>query len=192
MVMFDTLWQGVDSVLGLNAKNLSFLQSVMRTLVVYIAGLIMVRVGEKRFLGKNTAFDVLLGIILGSVVSRAITSSSGFFTILLAGFILVLLHWLFAVITFRSDELGDLLKGNARTLIIDGEIDWEAMRRSHISKDDLLGALRSNGKLHDPSDVKEARLERDGNISVIKRDSSPRILEIPVQDGVQTVRIELR
>lgn len=190
--MFDTLWQGVDSVLGLNAKNLSFLQSVMRTLVVYIAGLIMVRVGEKRFLGKNTAFDVLLGIILGSVVSRAITSSSGFFTILLAGFILVLLHWLFAVITFRSDELGDLLKGNARTLIIDGEIDWEAMRRSHISKDDLLGALRSNGKLHDPSDVKEARLERDGNISVIKRDSSPRILEIPVQDGVQTVRIELR
>jgi uncharacterized membrane protein YcaP (DUF421 family) len=188
--MIDTLWKGVESILGLGADNLSFLQTAVRSLVVYLAGLVMVRVGEKRFLGKNTAFDVLLGIILGSVVSRAITDSA-FFTILLAGFVLVSLHWVFAVITFHSDKLGNLLKGNTHLLIREGELDWEAMRRSHISKDDLLGALRHNGNLHDPGEVEFARLERDGNISVIKRSSPPRIIEVSVRDGVQAVRIEL-
>ena len=54
-------------------------------MVIYVAAVLMVRVGEKRFLGKNTVFDVILGIVLGSVVSRAVTGFSPFFTKLVAG-----------------------------------------------------------------------------------------------------------
>jgi len=39
--------------------------------------------------------------------------------------------------------------------------------------------------------VAEARLERNGDISVIKARSEPRVVEIRVADGVQTVRVEL-
>jgi uncharacterized membrane protein YcaP (DUF421 family) len=116
-----------------------------RAVVVYVATIFLVRLGEKRFLGKSTAFDVILGIILGSVVSRAINSRTEFFPTLAAGFFLVALHWTFAVIAFRSDRLRTLVKGRTRKLVDDGHIRWDEMRKSHISADDLLGALRLNG-----------------------------------------------
>jgi hypothetical protein len=39
--------------------------------------------------------------------------------------------------------------------------------------------------------VKEARLERNGDIGVIERERPPRVLEVAVEAGVQTVRIRL-
>ncbi len=44
------------------------------------------------------------------------------------------------------------------------------MRRANISKNDLLSVLRENGRVDSPGQVKEARLERSGNISVIRRE----------------------
>lgn len=69
----------INSLLGLDADNLTIWQMSLRAVVVYIAGLAMVRIGEKRFLGKSSAFDVLLSIIIGSVLSRAINGSVHFF-----------------------------------------------------------------------------------------------------------------
>ena len=189
--MLEAIWDSVRTVLGIDADDLSFIQMAARALLVYLAGLVMVRLGEKRFLGKSTAFDVLLGIILGSVVSRAINGSAAFFPTLVAGFLLVGLHWLFAVIAFRSDRFGNLFKGHTRTLIREGEIQWDAMSKSHISRNDLLGALRANGNIEDPEQVKVARLERSGEISVIQRKQPPRVVEVAVRDGVQTIRIEV-
>jgi len=39
--------------------------------------------------------------------------------------------------------------------------------------------------------VKLAYLERNGGISVIPRKPEPRVLEVAVEEGVQTVRIEV-
>jgi uncharacterized membrane protein YcaP (DUF421 family) len=177
--------------LGLHADSLSATQMMLRTVVVYFVALALVRVGEKRFLGKNTAFDVILGVMLGSLVSRAITTASAFHQIFAAGIVFVSLHWLMAVIAFHSDRLGTFFKGHERKLIDDGRIDWHAMRKSHISKNDLLGALRRNGNLDEPEQVKRAILERSGDISVLKKDHEPRIVEVAVASGVQMVRIRL-
>lgn len=168
--MVQEIGAGISWLLGLDAETLTPLQMSLRAVIVYIAGLVMVRVGEKRFLGKNSAFDVLLSIIVGSVLSRAINGSAPFFATLVTGIVLVGLHWLFAIIVFRNEHFATLIKGNERMLIRDGEIQWNAMRKSHIGERDLLGALRSNGKLSEPREVKEARLERNGDISVIPRD----------------------
>ena len=177
--------------LGLDAEKLTVWHMTLRAIVVYVVGIVLVRLGEKRFLGKNTAFDVLLAIILGSVVSRAVTGSSEFVPTLAAGFVLVGMHWLLAAVAFRSDRFGTLIKGRERTLIRDGEIQWDEMRGAHISKDDLLGALRTSAKVSDPGNVAAARLERSGDISVIPRDGQPKVVEVSVAEGVQTVRVEI-
>ena len=39
--------------------------------------------------------------------------------------------------------------------------------------------------------VAEARLERSGELSVIRAERKPRVVEVRVADGVQTVRLEL-
>lgn len=189
--MVDTIGESITAALGLGENSLSLLNMALRALIVFSAALFMLRLGEKRFLGKNTAFDVILGIIFGSVVSRAITGSSSFFPTLGAGLVLILLHWGLAEIAFRSDRFGNVVKGTPRILVTDGEIDWDAMRASNISRDDLLQALRVNASLDDLDRVKIARLERSGGISVITTSKEPRIIEVTVHDGVQTVRIEV-
>jgi uncharacterized membrane protein YcaP (DUF421 family) len=63
------------------------------------------------------------------------------------------------------------------------------MREGGVSQADLDQALRTEGSEPDPSGVRLAYLERDGSISVVPRDEGPRILEVSVADGVQTVRI---
>lgn len=181
----------VVSVLGLGADDLTIGHMAIRAVVVYFSALLMIRIGEKRFLGKNTAFDVILGIVFGSVVSRAITGSTEFFPTLAAGLVLVLLHWLFAFLSFHLDWFGSFVKGHNRTLVEEGEILWDAMRKSHISEKDLMSAVRTQASVAELDSVQAARLERSGDISVIKKSGPPQILEIDVADGVQTIRIQI-
>lgn len=181
----------IEQILGLGVDNLNVWQMALRAVIVYVSALAMVRIGEKRFLGRNTAFDVILGIIFGSVVSRAITGSSPFFPTLAAGLVLVVIHWLFAVASFRSDWFGTFVKGHSRLLVEDGNILWDAMQKSHISEEDLMTSLRIQAGSDELGGVAEARLERSGDISVIKEHAQPRILEVDVAEGVQTVRIRL-
>ncbi len=187
MEQLHSIAQGLFGA-GSDAPSLG--QTAARAVAIYLAALAMVRLGEKRFLGKSTAFDVILGVMLGSVVSRAINGSADLLPTLGAGALLVGLHWLFAVIAFRSDRFGTLMKGRTRLLVKDGAIDWDEMRGCHMSRDDLLGALRAEG-VESPEGVAEARLERSGKISVMKAKPAPRILEARVEDGTLLLRVRL-
>jgi uncharacterized membrane protein YcaP (DUF421 family) len=165
--MLDVL----NDALGLDAESLGVVQMALRSAIVYFVALAFVRIGDKRFLGKSTAFDVVIGIMFGSVMSRAITAPAEFVPILGAGAVLVALHFIVALVTFRSDRVGTLVKGQERTLVRDGRIQWDAMAKAHVTERDLAGALRSEGSTIAVDDVDLAILERSGEISVIPRKS---------------------
>lgn len=184
-------WPVVGSLLGLGEPTLDLLEMALRAVVVYIAAIMMLRLGQTRFLGKYTALDVILGFMLGSILSRAITGNSPFFETLGAAIVLVSMHWLLAASAYRWSAVGTLVKGRKKVLVRDGEIQWDAMRSSHISEHDLMGALRSGSGIEDLHEVKTAWIERSGNISAVRRERAPRVVEVQVRDGVQTVRVEL-
>ena len=77
-------------------------------------------------------------------------------------------------------------------LIEDGKVQQQGMRRADMSEHDLEQALRMQGQEADPAGVERAYLERGGSVSVIPAKSEPRVLEVRVEDGVQTVRIKLK
>ena len=191
--MFQELWNSIGDLIGLGAEDLTVWQMALRAIIVYVTAIFFVKIGEKRFMGKNTAFDMILGIVLGSVLSRAVTGNAPFVQTIGAGAVLVGVHWLFSVVSFHSDWFGTLIKGRARMLIQDGEIQWDNMRKSHISRKDLEMALYNTGKVTDPGDVRIARFERSGDISVIplEKEKKLRVVDVAVREGVQTVRIEL-
>ena len=60
-----------------------------------------------------------------------------------------------------------------------------------LSRRDLNEALRQQGRPPDPSRIRLAYLERDGSISVVPHQDPPRVLDVSVNDGVQTVRVEM-
>ncbi len=191
--MIQDLWDLLQTLLGIgrDAGDLAAGQMALRAVVVYAFTLIVVRLGSKRFLGKATAFDVILGIVVGSVMSRGINGSAAFGPTLVAGTVLVGMHWLFAVIAFRTSWFGPLVKGHPVRLVEDGEVRPEAMQAASLTENDLAEALRLEGRTPDVSQIRLAHLERNGSISVIPREREPRVLEVAVEDGVQTVRIAL-
>ena len=65
------------------------------------------------------------------------------------------------------------------------------MKEYHISQKDLESALRQGAKITDPAGVKLAFQESNGSISILPREQEPQIVEIDVEEGVQTVRIQL-
>ncbi len=163
-----------DQLLGLHvpAHELTFQHMALRSLVVFAFGVALVRCADRRFLGRNAGFDVLLGIILGSVLSRAINGQASFLPTLGASAVLVLLHRILGTIACRSHVFSRLMKGNAEILVSNGQIDDDALKRNKISRDDLDENLRLNGNAGQARSVFEARLERNGMISVVKRPES--------------------
>src|SRR5256712_10071896 len=107
--------------LGTKPEDLTFVQISLRGAIVFIATLIMIRLGHKRSLSRKTAFDAVLLVILASVLSRAIIGSAAFFATLGGGFVLVLLHRLLAFIAFHSHRFGCLIKGRPELPIEDGD-----------------------------------------------------------------------
>src|ERR1700745_2980669 len=112
ILAMNAFWNFVGTLLGLGVKpdELTFSQISLRGIVVFIATLIMVRLGHKRSLARKTAFDAVLIIILASVLSRAINGSAAFFATLGGSVVIVLLHRLFAWIAYYSHTFGVLIK----------------------------------------------------------------------------------
>jgi uncharacterized membrane protein YcaP (DUF421 family) len=159
-----------DEMLGLSLKSeqLGFGQMAARAAVMYVALIFLVRLAKKRFLGEATAFDYILVVLIGAVAGRAMTGGAPFFASLFGILIMVAMHWIFSATAQRSQIFSHWIKGNATTIIKDGKVDRNAMARSHMSSDDLEEDLRSKG-VKDPEQVDEARLERSGSLSVIKK-----------------------
>jgi uncharacterized membrane protein YcaP (DUF421 family) len=160
-----------DLFLGLSVqpKDLTFIQISLRGIIVFLATLIMVRLGHKRSLARKTAFDAVLIVILASVLARAINGSAPFLGTLGCGVVLVLLHRLFAFIAYHSHWFGRLIKGEAEVIVENGQMILPVMQRNHISKHDLEEDMRLEARTEDLSKVRVGRVERSGDISFIEQ-----------------------
>jgi uncharacterized membrane protein YcaP (DUF421 family) len=166
----DTLRSIGETLLGLSKPSsaLDVGQLGLRAAIVYLVMILFLRLAKKRSLGRATVFDAILVIIIGSVASRAITGNAPFFGALAAVLVLIAMHWLISLGARGWPRLGWLVKGQSDLLIKNGKVDRRELQRAHMTDDDLAEDLRQKG-VGDPTDVKEARLERDGVLSVIKR-----------------------
>jgi len=153
---------------GIHDQTLTWWQMSLRAVGIFFAALLIIRVGNHRMFGKNSAFDIVLGVIYGSVLSRAITGNSPFWPTLAAAFTLVMLHKLLAAFAFHTHfGVGAFIKGRPKALVKDGQLQQKAMRESSITVNDLEEALRSEGYRPELDNIAYAYLERSGKISII-------------------------
>jgi len=143
-------------------------QMCVRATLILLFGLVLMRVAGKRVFGKWGAIDIILSVIIGSNLSRALTGTAPFVETLAATTLLVLLHGALVMLAVRAPSLGPLLKGQAVRIVFDGEPDPKVMARHGVGPHDLEEGLRENG-FTDCAEAKEVWVERNGDISVIKR-----------------------
>jgi uncharacterized membrane protein YcaP (DUF421 family) len=138
--------------------DISILEKAVRTVVVYAALLVLLRLAGKRALAQLTAFDLVVLLLLSNVVQNAIIGPDNS---LLGGLLgaAILLGANFALVTLSARWPG--LQGKQRDLVRDGEVDETALKREMLTRSELDVALRRLG--YDGIEgVRNATLEPEG------------------------------
>ncbi len=183
----------IDQILGISEgiSSLSPMQVAVRAVLIYALGYAILRIGENRFVGRSTPFDIILGFIFGTTLSRAINGTAPFLDTMAAAIVLVSLHWFFVTLAYHSGKINLFLNGRAIPLIKKGVRQERNLRRKRIDTSLLEEKMRIEAGLEDLGRVRDAYLERSGMISIIPQSKQPKVIEVKVEDGVQTVRIQL-
>lgn len=165
MVVLDTfsdLLQLEESI-----EDVGVLAMTLRTVVVYIMAIILVRLASRRLLAEPSAFDVIVAIMLGSILSRAINGSAPLLPSLVSGAALLAMQRILASISISTTWLGPVVKGGPVLRIRNGVIQKEGLHRAGLTTQDLIELIRLRSDDDEPSRIRLAYLERSGKVSVI-------------------------
>ncbi len=155
-------------IIGPDSNAINWWQMSIRGIIIFLFTLLLIRFGDNRMFGKTAAFDIALGIILGSILSRGITGNAPFLPVLITSLVLVLSHRFLAYLACRTG-IGNFIKGRTYQLVKNGELLHDQMNQNKITQNDLEEAMRTSGKTTNLEDVDSAFLERNGNISIINK-----------------------
>lgn len=159
----------MDLIIGIfgEGKDLNALNMGCRAVGLYAITLVFIRISGTRTFGKKTAFDNIIVITIGALLSRVVVGASAFMPTVTAGFVLVFLHRILAWTCLRYPRIDKLIKGSERVLYKQGEIHQQNLDKSLMTKGDLMESVRVNGNSDNLETIREARLERTGEISIL-------------------------
>lgn len=144
---------------------------VLRTAVVYVALLLLLRIAGKREIGQMTAFDVVVILTVANAVQNAmIGPDNSLIGGLIAAVVLVAINYGVATLGVRSRFFKSALRGHPTLLINRGQFVVPNLRREEIDPDDVYMAMREHG-IDTIDQVKLAVLETDGSISIVPREA---------------------
>src|SRR5438445_6147540 len=100
----------MQDLLGIEASatSLTLSQVACRAALIYIGGLALVRLGKSRFLGRASAMDVLVGVMLGAILAKGIVGETSLWAALAASAVLIALHWVGSWLACRSHRIGEV------------------------------------------------------------------------------------
>ncbi|MBA2379244.1 MAG: DUF421 domain-containing protein [Blastocatellia bacterium] len=154
---------------GQEYKDISAGQVAARAAIIYVIALVLIKIGKRRFMGDYSAFDILLGFIVGSIMGRGLTGAISLVNMVVVVGVLLGFHWLMATVAYYWPAFEKVIEDRPRELIIDGEVQEDAAEKSKLTDEDIKQALREEGGVETPEEVKTAYLERDGSVTVIPK-----------------------
>jgi uncharacterized membrane protein YcaP (DUF421 family) len=144
----------------------------------YFGLILLLSISGKRTLSKFNAFDLIVTVAFGSILSAGLLSKTLALSDVLGAFaLLVGLQFVVTWSSIRWTGVDALVKSEPRLLLHRGEFLPQALKGERITEGEVLAAIRSSG-LASPARVESVVLETDGTLSVVTEagSSSPRAL----------------
>ena len=139
----------------------------VRTIIIYILVLFVMRFMGKREIGQMQPFEFVIAIMIADL---AATPMGEIGIPILYGIIpilsLLMMHVIISVVNLKSIKLRGILCGKPTILIYRGKIDEMAMVKENFTINELQERLRVNN-VTNLGDVEFAILETSGQISVV-------------------------
>jgi uncharacterized membrane protein YcaP (DUF421 family) len=157
------------SLFGLSVNPLEL---VVRGSAIYWFLFLILRVVLRRDVGAIGAADVLLIVLIADAAQNAM---AGEYKSITDGCILIatIVGWNYLIdwAGFHSPRIAALLEAPPLLLVHHGRILHRNLRRELITTDELMSKLREQG-IESVDQVKAARLESSGEVSVISTNAS--------------------
>ncbi|HYF79201.1 MAG TPA: DUF421 domain-containing protein [Symbiobacteriaceae bacterium] len=169
---------------------------IIRTLLTFVAVLLVVRWTGKRSISNLAPFDLAMVILIGEVAAIPVADLKvdflhGILPVVLIGG----LHVLTTTIALHSKWFERLTEGEPTLLIKNGKVLRKNLLKERVSMADLMTALRHK-EVREIKEVKEAWIEHAGGVSVIRRDdldaATPRDLRRAIEEIVQANAARMR
>lgn len=158
----------LEKIFG-TGEQLETYQMCARAFVTFFIVLFLIRLAGMRSFGKKSAFDNVIIIVLGAVLSRVIVGASPFWDTVAASTVIVLVHRIIAYAAIKNPWLEGIVKGEQRILYKNGQLDWPNMKRSSVSERDLIESVRLQAGLSTLEEIEEAYIESSGEISIVTK-----------------------
>jgi len=151
------------------APSVPLWEIVVRTSIVYVSVVVLLRVAGKRELGQMSVTDFVVVLVIANAVQNSLNAGD---VSLVGGLVsaatLVALNVLFDRFGRRIPFLSRVFIEEPALLIQEGELVPETLDHEGVTREELEMAAREHGILS-LDDVSAAVLEPDGSISIIPK-----------------------
>lgn len=151
-------------------KDLNILQMSARGIVIFVISLVLIRISGRRSFGLHTPLDNIIAITLGAVLSRAVVGVSPFLPVICTCLVIVLLHRLFSWLAIHNKKLKHIAEGKKILLYRNGQFLKMNMDKALVGEEDIMQGVRSSALVDDTAKIEAIYMERNGEISVIKKE----------------------
>jgi len=146
---------------------------ILRTVMMYIAVFVVMRLMGKREIGKLSVIDLVISFMIAEIAVIEIEQMDNNFSHgLIPIFTLLAIQFSTAAISIKSRKLRLFMDGKPKIIIANGKIDAKELRKQRYTLDDLMLQLRENGYAN-LNEVDFAILETSGKLSVIAKEEEP-------------------
>jgi uncharacterized membrane protein YcaP (DUF421 family) len=147
-------------------------EKVLRTVAVYAALAVLLRLAGKRDLAQLNTLDLVVLLLLSNVVQNAVIGPDDSLTGgLLGAVVLVAVNAVMVRVVNRSERTVAIFEGTPTVLVKDGKMLDHALHREGLRAADVEASVRRQGA-SDLSEVETASLEPGGAITVVLRDDA--------------------
>src|SRR3954451_8575111 len=146
--------------------DVSVTEKIFRTLMVYAALAVLLRLAGKRDLAQLNTFDLVVVLLLSNVVQNAVIGpDNSLIGGLIGAAVLVAINAVVVRASATNAQLARLFEGTETVVVEDGRYDEHALRHEGLRRADLDAALKRQGA-NDVSEVARAALGTGGAVVV--------------------------
>lgn len=151
------------------------LTSLIRTVVIFIVALTVIRLMGKRQIGEMQPFELVITLIIAEVACVPMSDPSiPIYYGVLPIIALFVLHYILSFIARKSIKFRNIIDGNAIVVITPDGIDLRALKRLNMNVNDLLESSRNAGYFN-LEDILFGVYETNGKFSVIPRSDATEV-----------------
>ena len=162
----------------------------LKIAAVFFCLILVLRILGKREVGELSIFDLVVLLIIADIAALGIDNDEFIIPSYFCVFILVVLQKILSLLLIKVAKFRNIIDGSPTTVVMDGKLLINNMRKEHYTVDDLFSQIRIE-HIMDLDEIKLAILETNGTLSIFRKERFNEI-KLPVIMSGQIVKDSLK